>query len=331
MLTPTTSNLTPWPLFPPGTAIPGESASHPFGNESHTWAFPDDEHITNVSLPTLTPMLAPHNPSGASVIVAPGGGYAFLAWSKEGTDIAKWLNSINVSAFVLKYRTPARSWLPFGGAPLIDAQRAMGLVRSRAKSLGLRDDRVGFIGFSAGGHLSGHLAATAGAQPHARAYPRIDAADALSCRPDFNLMIYPWCLIGHVGDCQQNTNLTVNVPVSSKNPPAFLVQAEDDPVHSENALEYFLALKTRSAPPSELHVYPNGGHGYGRCTIGASKSRHGEVCSWPERAASFLNGTAFPFPLALPFGFADRTEATSTLTEPPLAMSIATASHLVEY
>ena len=103
----------PWPLFPAG-AVPGERPSDPFAPEVHEWPLPGDEHITNVSVPTLTPMLAAHNPTRAAVVIAPGGGYALLAWNKEGTDIASWLNSNNISAFILKYRVPDRRWLPFG-------------------------------------------------------------------------------------------------------------------------------------------------------------------------------------------------------------------------
>ena len=241
-------------------------------------------HIYNVTIPTITPYLASNPSASAGVIIAPGGGYATLAYHLEGIDIANWLNSIGVHAFLLKYRVPARKWLPFGQAPLIDAQRAVGLVRSKAASLGANiTNGLGFMGFSAGGHLTGHLSATAGSKPHARAYARIDDADDYSCRPDFSIMVYPWCLTGAIGDCQQDINHTVNVPVSSHNPPAFLVQAEDDPVHAENSIFYFLSLKQNKAPPSELHVYPKGGHGYGR-----TKCKGEEVCEWPDRAATFL-------------------------------------------
>ena len=265
----------PLPLFPAGR-VPGE---HPgaMGPES------GNSTVTNVTVPMLYPMLAP-NPTGAAVVIAPGGAYKFLSWELEGTDIAMWLNSLGIDAFLLKYRVPARSWLPFGAAPLMDAQRAMGVLRHKAASFGLNISKgIGFMGFSAGGHLTGHLSAVAGAEPTARSYPKIDAADDESCRPDFSLMVYPWCLTGPVGECAQTTNMTVNVPVSGANPPAFLVQAEDDPVHAENSIFYFVALKQRGAPPSELHIYPKGGHGYGR-----TKCKGEEVCEWPERAATFL-------------------------------------------
>jgi acetyl esterase/lipase len=266
-------------------SVPGERA--PFGPEKHTaGSGSGDEHIFDVDLPTITPMLAAHNPSGSAVIVAPGGGYEHLAYGKEGIDIARWLNSLNISAFVLKYRVPARPWLPFGGAPLMDAQRAMGLVRANAAALGVNETRVGFIGFSAGGHLTAHLSASSSADlpgsAERRSYPKVDEADDKSCRPLFSLLIYPWKLVDDA------TRRTITINITASHPPSFLNQAEDDPVHMENALFYYYGLKTANAPPSELHVYPRGGHGYGRCTIGTSEGLGDEVCHWPGRAELFL-------------------------------------------
>lgn len=189
---------------------------------------------------------------------------------------------------MLKYRVPARSWLPFGAAPLMDAQRAMGLTRANAKALGLNASRLGFLGFSAGGHLTAHLSSTSSSALPASAtwrdYPPVDPADKLSARPDVSVLVYPWRLV----DDATLSTLTLNV--TSAHPPAFLSQAEDDPVHMENAFYYFRGLKTAKAPPSELHIYPRGRHGYGRCTVGASKSLmgHDEVCTWPEQAARFF-------------------------------------------
>eukprot|EP00658_Telonema_sp_P-2_P020899 TRINITY_DN18295_c0_g1_i1.p1 TRINITY_DN18295_c0_g1~~TRINITY_DN18295_c0_g1_i1.p1 ORF type:complete len:291 (-),score=54.38 TRINITY_DN18295_c0_g1_i1:279-1151(-) len=235
-----------------------------------------DEMYTNVTVPTLTPFLVPNATS--AVIVAPGGGYTNLAIGREGWDIAAWLNSIGVSAFVLKYRVPARSWLPFGGAALMDAQRAMGLVRQMAGSKQLprlNASRIGFMGFSAGGHLTGHISTSW----QTRSYPKLDHADDLSCRPDFAIMIYPWEVV-------QADLHTTSLNVTSQTPVTFLAQAEDDPVHVENSLFYWLALKQHKAPPSELHLYPRGGHGYGRCTV--APVSWAEVCTWPDRAALFL-------------------------------------------
>ena len=279
--------LSPWPLWP-SHSVPGERPGQ-IGPEAKSYPFPDDEHLTNVTWPTLTPHLLRGEEQHARsvMIVAPGGGYELLAWDKEGTDVAMWLNSIGLSALILKYRVPDRSWLSFGEAPLMDAQRAMGVARQAAAihpELGLNASSVGFIGFSAGGHLSAHLATTCSTAPHRRSYTRVDAADDLSCRPDFSLLIYPWRL-------QEDAK---RLNVSASHPPAFLAHAEDDPTAPvlSASLPYYTRLVKAKAPPSEIHIYPRGGHGYGRCTIGASKEMAGEeVCSWDERAARFLNTT----------------------------------------
>jgi len=238
-----------------------------------------------VTVPTLSPYLV--DGADSAVVVAPGGAYSFLAIDREGHDIAAWLNSVGVSAFVLTYRVPARAWLPFGAAPLMDAQRAMGLVRRGAADggawPGINTSKVGFMGFSAGGHLTGHL----NVDWERRAYDHIDAADALPCRPDASMMIYPWRSVSQPPVNEPPSGASA-LNVSARTPPTMLVQAEDDPVHVENALYYWLALKQKGAPPSELHLYPRGGHGYGRCTMPVLNATWHEVCTWPDRGATFL-------------------------------------------
>ena len=268
-------------LFPPG-AVPGERPGVPPSNLTER----DGSTVSDVSYPTLTPYLVPG--AANAVVICPGGAYEFLSWDLEGTAVAAWLNSLNISAFILKYRVPARPWLPFGGAPLMDAQRAMGAIRSNASAYGLdaRSMKLGIIGFSAGSHLSAHLATTAGNAPTARAYPQIDAADSLSCRPDFAMLLYPWCVVGDNAvphaSCNAGSNGTMTLPVTSKAPSFFITQAEDDPVHCENALLLYLALKKAKAPPSELHLYSAGGHGFGLCQHAM------DVCSWTKRAQQYL-------------------------------------------
>ena len=251
----TVSGSSAIPLWPAGK-VPGE---HPgaYGPETvrcltanTSVANCKDRGLGNVSIPTITPFLVAD--ADSAVIVSPGGGYGFLAVDREGTDIAAWLNSIGVSAYVLKYRVPGRSWLPFGAAPLMDAQRAMGLVRQMAatgKVPGLNASKVGFMGFSAGAHLTGHLN-VAWAN---RSYPAVDAADGLPCRPDFAMMVYPWesviqSPVGAGPDQASALNVTKDTP------PTMLIQTEDDPVHVENAFYYYLALKQHGASPSEMHL-----------------------------------------------------------------------------
>lgn len=193
-----------------------------------------DRGLADVAIPTLTPFLVPN--SDSAVIVAPGGAYVALAINREGTDIATWLNSIGVSAFVLKYRVPGRPWTAFGAAPLQDAQRSMGLVRQMATTKtipGLNASKIGFMGFSAGSHLTGHL----NVAWKTRTYPRVDSADDLPCRPDFSIMVYPWESVSNSPVNATPDKASAN-NITAETPPTMIVQAEDDPVHMENALFY---------------------------------------------------------------------------------------------
>jgi acetyl esterase/lipase len=262
----------PIPLWP--DAAPGETGD--IGEEQEQPASPGDNttRLTNVTRPTLSVYLPPTaKNTGAAVVICPGGGYSILAFNKEGTEVAEWLNSIGVAAFVLKYRVPARKGRERHDAPLQDAQRALGIVRQRAKEWQIDPDRIGILGFSAGGHL----AATLSNQNPKRTYPRVDEADDVSCRPDFALLIYPAYLVERKG----GGTLAPEVAVTSNTPPTFLVQAEDDGVQVECSLFYYLALK-HAKVPAEMHLYPDGGHGYG-----LRPSAH-TVSTWPQRAEQWL-------------------------------------------
>ncbi|HKQ39428.1 MAG TPA: alpha/beta hydrolase [Verrucomicrobiae bacterium] len=232
--------------------------------------------LGNVSKPTITIYPAPK--PGPAVVVFPGGGYTILAMDLEGTEVCEWLNSIGITAVLLKYRVPKREGMERHGPPLQDAQRALGMVRQRAKELRIDESKIGVLGFSAGGHLSAALAANS----NKRTYDPIDAADKLNCRPDFMLLIYPGGLVP-----RDKNELGPEVQVTSNSPPAFLVMAQDDPVRPENALLYALAMKKAGAP-CELHIYPKGGHGYG-----LRKSKD-PVTSWPNLAAAWLQSQTAP-------------------------------------
>ena len=256
------------PLWP--ASAPGEKGD--IGEEQEQPGRPGDNTIrlTNVTRPTLDVFLPPPEKNkGAAVVICPGGGYSILAFNKEGTEVAEWLNSIGVAGIVLKYRVPARKGRERFDAPLQDAQRALGIVRQRAQGWHIEPDRIGVLGFSAGGHL----AATLSNQYAKRTYPRVDEADDLSCRPDFAALIYPAYLVKGKGD---NT-LAPEVSVTSKTPPTFLAQTEDDGVRVECSLFYYLALKEAKVP-AEMHIYASGGHGYG---LRPSAST---VSTWPQRA-----------------------------------------------
>lgn len=231
--------------------------------------------LGDVSTPTLTFYPAPEsNNSGAAVVVFPGGGYKILAMDLEGTEVCDWLNSIGVNCVLLKYRVPDTGPYPKSTAALQDAQRAMGLVRERAADWKIDPKRVGVLGFSAGGHLAAALST----HNEQRLYPAVDAGDQLSCHPDFAIVIYP----GYLALSEKNFEFNPDIPVTSSVPPTFLVQAEDDPVHVENAVEYFMALK-RAGVPAELHVYTKGGHGYGLRPTALP------VTTWPHTAAIWLH------------------------------------------
>jgi acetyl esterase/lipase len=248
---------------------PGEKGD--IGAEKETF---EDKiiRISNVTEPTLTVFRPPsEKDTGAAVLICPGGGYSILAFDLEGTEIAEWFNSIGVSAFVLKYRVPARKGLPRYEAPLQDAQRALGLIRHRAKEWGIQPDRIGVLGFSAGGHLS----ATLCNHFAKRTYEAVDDADAVSCRPDFNVLIYPAYLVDN------DNKLAAELPVTEKTPKTFIAMTEDDDVHVEGALFYYLALK-KAKVQAEMHLYPTGGHGYG---LRPSKNT---VATWPQRTEQWM-------------------------------------------
>ncbi|MGA2245343.1 MAG: alpha/beta hydrolase [Verrucomicrobiota bacterium] len=264
----------PIPLWPKG--VPDEKSSM---GEEHDTTKPSDGlvagqrviRLTNVSQPAITlyrPSKSQAN--GAAVVVCPGGGYSILAMDLEGTEICKWLNSIGVTGVLLKYRVPERPGDPNHILPLQDAQRALGLVRFHAKEWNLDPKRIGVMGFSAGGHLTANLSNNF----DRRAYEPVDDADQVSCRPDFSMPIYPAYLV-------KNTQLSPELKVSSNSPPTFLIQTEDDGIRIENSLFYYLALKDAKVPV-EMHLYSNGGHGYGL------RPSDKLVSGWPKRAEEWL-------------------------------------------
>jgi len=198
------------------------------------------------------------------MLICPGGGYHNLFWELEGEEVAAWLNSRGMTGIILKYRCPRRPGDAKGAAPLgpqLDAQRAVSLVRSRAAEWGIDTNRIGILGFSAGGHLA---MATA-THFDQRSYEPIDEIDKISCRPDFAVAVYPGYLIE-----QQPAGVEINkdvlapyIRIPRETPPVFLVHASDDPVAgAENSAVMYLALK-RANVATELHVYAHGGHGFG--------------------------------------------------------------------
>ena len=210
--------------------------------------------------------------TGAAIVVCPGGGYSILAWDLEGTEVAEWLNSLGITAVVLKYRVPTRELEPVWLAPVQDAQRTLSITRHRAKEWGLDTDRVGILGFSAGGNAAARTSLAT-----KRHYDRVDEADDASFRPNAAVLIYPGFLVN-----RERTALQEDLVVDESTPPMFLAHAFDDRVTPESSALMFLALK-KAGVPSELHIYDAGGHGYGLREV-----EEFPVTTWPQPCAAWL-------------------------------------------
>jgi acetyl esterase/lipase len=213
--------------------------------------------------------------TGTAVVVFPGGGYHILAMDLEGTEVCEWLNTIGVTAILLKYRVPDPA--PHGRA-LEDAQRAIGIVRSRAAEWHIDPQRIGVLGFSAGGHLAASLCCSF----QKRIYSPADDADRLSCRPDFAVLIYPAYL--SAGDSALNLDPAFHV--TKDTPPAFIVQTQHDPIGVNNSIAYYRVL-IQAGVPTEMHLYEAGGHGYGL------RPSAMPVSGWPSRLAEWMRSMRF--------------------------------------
>lgn len=206
-----------------------------------------------------------------AMIVCPGGGYKRLSYDLEGTEICSWLNSVGITAVLLKYRVPRREGRQKHEAPLQDAQRALSYVRCHAKELNIHPHRIGIMGFSAGAHLS----AMTSTSFHHRTYTPFDEVDSISCRPDFCLLVYPAYLSG------KNFQLAPEVKLGPDVPPTMIVQAEDDKYYVNSSLFYYYALKEAKIP-AWLHLYSEGDHGYGL------RQRGLQIDEWPLRAVDWF-------------------------------------------
>jgi acetyl esterase/lipase len=262
-----------WPSQAPGEIAPLPPELDVTGPNDRRPAGRAVVRISNVTTPTMTVFPAdPSKNTGAAVLVCPGGAYVRLAIDVEGTEVCKWLNSVGVTAVLLKYRVPRREGIPQHVPPVQDAQRALGLLRSGAAEFGIDPNRIGIIGFSAGAHV----AAVLSTYQEQRLYPMVDQADEVSCRPDFAMLIYPGYFTA--GDHGVTRDVAV---MPGKTPPTFLVMAQDDHARVENALFYYLALKQANVA-AEMHLYPTGGHGFGL------RKTEEIITSWPDRAADWL-------------------------------------------
>lgn len=239
--------------------------------------------VRNVSRPTLTVYSPTGRNTGAAVVVFPGGGYQLLAIDLEGTEVCDWLTSKGITCVLLKYRVPnsGPSWDQFCGCdrntkssmPLEDAQRTLGLVRSRAAEWHIDPHKIGVLGFSAGGHL----VAAVSTHFDRRVYPPVDAADQESCRPDFAVALYP----GHLFD-YGTSGLYSDIHVTRNTPPTFLLHAQNDSVDPvSHSLVYYSSLKTAGVP-GELHLYAEGGH-----ALGLRQTKL-PITGWPRLVETWL-------------------------------------------
>lgn len=226
----------------------------------------NDGMVRNVSHPTIKIFSPAKENTGAAVLVFPGGGYMKLAVELEGSEICEWLASIGVTGILLKYRVPASGPHydkdchcekdPVKPLALQDAQRAMGLIRSQAKQWNINPNKIGVMGFSAGGHL----VADVSTNYRKRVYPLTDDIDKTDCRPDFGIVMFPGHMTFHTNKPYE---LNKTLPVDSQTPPMFILQAGNDPVDTiQHSLVYYIALK-KAAVKAEYHIYAEGGHAFG--------------------------------------------------------------------
>jgi acetyl esterase/lipase len=257
--------------------------------------------VNNVTRPTMTVYSPQGKNTGAAVVVFPGGGYQMLAIDLEGTEVCDWLTPKGITCVLLKYRVtdvgpyPKSGPYPESPMALEDAQRTVGLVRFHAAEWHIDPHKIGVLGFSAGGHLvaaiSNHF--------EKRLYPVVDAADKVSCRPDFGVSIYPGHLslsaaewdatqgkkkfvVPHPAKADKDLGLNPDLHITSQTPPTFLLQAEDD--HTDNvndSLAYYIALKNAGVP-AEMHLYAHGGHAFGL------RPTKFPITRWPQLVETWL-------------------------------------------
>lgn len=238
--------------------------------------------ITDVSKPTITVFRPAREPErGTAVLICPGGGYWDLYWQLEGEEVAAWLNSLGVTGIVLKYRVPRRADEPKGEParrPLQDAQRAVSLIRSKAGEWKIDPNRIGIVGFSAGGHLA---VATATSFDR-RSYEPVDDIDRISCRPNFAIPVYSGYL-----KAKDKSELAPGLRIPAGTPPMFLAHGGEDLISSpEHSVLLYLALH-RAGVSAELHIYAGAAHDFG-------VRRSGRPCStWTDSCVGWLRAQGF--------------------------------------
>jgi acetyl esterase/lipase len=269
-----------WPGRPPdetGEVGPEKTRMSPKLERKQVEVTEPTRLITNVSTPTISVYRpAPDKDTGTAMLICPGGGYWDLYYELEGEEVAAWLNSIGVTGIILKYRVPRHADEPKAEParrPLQDAQRALSLVRSKAAEWGLNPQRIGMVGFSAGGHLA--LATATSFEK--RSYEAVDDVDKISCRPDFVVPVYPGYL-----KAKDKDEIAPWMHVPAGTPPVFLVHGDEDIISPpEHSVLMYLALK-RAGVPAELHVYAGTAHDFG-----VRRNEHA-YSKWTEACADWM-------------------------------------------
>lgn len=274
-----------WPDNPPGGGGPGgEAITDKKGA------------VSNISRPSLT-RVSPSQPNGAAVLIAAGGGYKRIEMAMEADPAAAWLAARGVTAFILSYRLPGEGWTAGNACALQDAQRAIRLIRANARSFGVDPQKLGVLGFSAGGHLLG----LASAWSDFASSPAIDSVDEQSARPDACALIYPVItleapydktstrkvLVGQAPSAAQAREWSVQTHVRARCPDMFLAQAEDDPISDPHNTLIMAQACRDAAVPVEMHRFANGAHGFGMGRPGT------ESAQWPEQYATWLRARKF--------------------------------------
>jgi|SRR6185437_10670999 len=261
-----------WPEGVPSAKVPKSEATIKAQLASPASA----TRVTDVTDPTIA-VYRTQKPNGTSMVVAPGGGYMFLSYENEGSKVCEWLNSIGVTAALLKYRTPTRDEKDPYVMPVQDALRAIGIVRHHAAEWGLDPKRVGLLGFSAGGNLTGHAAWDRGP----RTYPqKADLDDPRG--PDFIVFIYG----GGFLDKDDKTKFRPGFSVPADAPPAFFLVAHDDKTNPVETVMLYLEY-TKLHIPAEVHICTKGGHGFGMRKAG------NPINDWPQRCADWMNSMGY--------------------------------------
>ena len=264
------------PLWPHGTPQPAQTTEPETNMADASGRLTN--RLTNITQPSMTVFLPSHSMGVTSAaLVFPGGGYIRLAWDKEGLDVCRWLNSIDMACLLVKYRVPEKGHYPDNPADLQDAQQAMRVARQHAAEWHINPARIGVIGFSAGGNLAVTLSNHYDDKSVESSPAAADVNANINARPEFAILGYP----AYLSTGATATELDPNEMPNPRTPPTFLIQAENDKTYIDSSLVYFKALKDVGVP-AELHLYAIGGHGFGMHPVGMPEEH------WADTATEWL-------------------------------------------